>query len=102
MFLHHQIANHFVHVKSHLLLSNNGNITFAYFLIGNVSPDALRELLEVVEEIRLHGILAHAEEMLESTLRLLVRCVRELQHLPLMFARAACPSCQEVAKLSKC
>ena len=66
--LHEQLTNLFIHVESQPLLSDNGDIPFLYLLVGNVSPDALRELLEVIKEIQLHGIFAHAEQMLESTL----------------------------------
>ena len=64
-----------VDVETHLLLPNHHCIPFLDLLVGDVPSDALRELLEVVKDIRLHGILAHAEEMLESTLRLLVGCI---------------------------
>jgi hypothetical protein len=43
-----------------------------YLLLGNVLPDALCELLDVFKEIGLHGMIAHAEEMLKCTLGLLV------------------------------
>jgi hypothetical protein len=64
------LADLLVDFKAYLLLPNHRHIPFQDLLFGNVLSDALRELVEVIEEIRLHGILAHAEKMLESTLRL--------------------------------
>ena len=102
LFLHHEeLAHQLIDVEVHFLLANNIAVALDLLLVSNGPPDTLRELFKLLCEGRMHFVLTHPKDMLESTLRLLVRCVRELQHLPLMFARAACPSCQEVAKLSK-
>ena len=69
--LQKELANLFVDIQTHLLLPSNVCVTLKFPLIGNVIPDALRELLEVIE-IGLHIIFAHAEEMFQCTLTLLV------------------------------
>jgi hypothetical protein len=49
--LHKLLTYLLVDVETHLLLSNHCHIPFQDFLVGDVPSDALRELLEVVEEI---------------------------------------------------
>jgi hypothetical protein len=88
-----------VDVESYLLLPNHCHIPFQDFLVGDVPSDALRELLEVVEEIRLHGIFAHAEEMLESTLRLLVGCIAKGHRETLTFPPACLALGNKIAEL---
>jgi hypothetical protein len=79
-----QPTNLFVNITAQLLLTNNTYIPLVCLLGGNVLPDALRELLEILEGTELHGILAHAEEMLKRNLGLLVRQVLKTHCLPLI------------------
>ena len=71
--LQKKLANLFVDIETHLLLINYTHVPLNYLLVSNVMPDALRELLEVLEEIRIHSIIAYPKQMLEHTRTLLVR-----------------------------
>ena len=61
-----------VNIKAHLLLPNNADIPLNYLLVGNMTPDALGELLQANKKIRLHSIMTHPEKMLQCTLELFV------------------------------
>ncbi len=62
-------------------------------------PNPLRELLEVVEEIHMHGILDHAKQILQSTLRLLVRGIAEGHQLSSISPPACLALRNKIAKL---
>ncbi len=74
-YCHEELTNLFVHIESHLFLTKWGNIPFGCLLVGIMSSYALGELLEVFEEIRLHSIFAHAEQMLQHALGLRIWCI---------------------------
>ena len=73
--LQKKLANLSVDVESHLLLPDHSLVPLNYLLVGNMTPDALGELLQANEKIRLHSIIAHPEKMLQCTLELFVRRV---------------------------
>jgi hypothetical protein len=100
--LQKELANLFEDIKTHLLLPNNACVTRKFLLIGNVTPDALCELLEVFEEIRLNIITAHAEKMFQCTLTLLVWQEFKAHCLPLTFPLACLLLHDKVDKMQKC
>jgi hypothetical protein len=99
--LQKELANLLVDVKTHFLLPSNAYITLKFLLIGNVRPYALHGLLEVFEEIRLHIIIAHVEEMFQCTLTLLVRQVSNAYCLPPTFPLVCLLLHDKVAKMQK-
>ena len=96
---HEKLAHFLIDFEVHFVLTNQHDIALDLLLVSNSLPDTLQELFDMVYEGQMHFVL---KEMLYSTLRLLLQCVRHFQHLPLNSAIVACPCGKEVAKLSKC